>query len=62
MDNKNRPFQWEVSGSLTPALDGAPHSKLHTNRTNQKKGRMHHEAPAGKEKNKVPLLDEHQER
>lgn len=61
MDTRRDNHQWEVSSSLTPALDGAPRSKSHTNRS-EKKGRMLDGTATGTKKRNPPLLEESQER
>lgn len=61
MDARRDKHQWEVSSSLTPALDGAPRSKSHTNRS-EKKGGMLDGTATRKKKGTPPLLEENQER
>ena len=45
--DRSSPFHMEAAGSLTPALEGAPRSKIHP-RTTKEKGRNTDEARKAK--------------
>ncbi len=47
MDRPHSAFRMEAAGSLTPALEGAPRSKIHP-RTTKEKGRNTDEARKAK--------------
>lgn len=48
------PFRMEAAGSLTPELEGAPRSGVHSRRTKEKGREIAHEARQTAEKAPVP--------